>query len=83
MFTLNKKYVHLKKQIVMYIRVKYVYSALKHVHSLLIGGPCQLLWTVIGTPYKRASAGTRFVLLADHSTASAALRAPAFLNLGT
>ena len=44
----------------------------KHMHTFIIGGLCQLLWTVIGTPYKRASVGTCFGQLADYSTTSAA-----------
>ena len=30
------------------------------MHTFIIGGLCQLLWTVKGTPYKRDSLGTRF-----------------------
>ena len=43
------------------------------MHIFIIGGLCRLLWTVKGTPYKRASLGTRFGRLADHSTTSALL----------
>ena len=43
------------------------------MHIFIIGGLCRLLWTVKGTPYKRASLGTRFGRLADHSTSTSAL----------
>ena len=44
----------------------------RYVHTFIIGGLCQMLWTVKGNPYTRASLGTCFGRLADHSTTSAA-----------
>ena len=35
----------------------------RHMHTFIIGGLCQLLWTVKGTLYKQASLGTRSTMV--------------------